>query len=50
MAPHCWTEIDGLIYDTQLEWRYVYRDKDSSYYWWFCGIQDGKGGWIYRKY
>lgn len=48
--PHCWTEIDGLIYDTQLEWRYIYRDKDSSYYWWFCGIQDGKGGWIYRKY
>lgn len=47
--PHCWTEINGLIYDTQLEWRYVHRDNDLSYHWWFYGIQDGKGGWIYRK-
>lgn len=47
--PHCWTEIDGLIYDTQLEWRYVHRDNNSGYYWWFYGIRNGKGGWIYRK-
>lgn len=49
---HGWTEIDGLIYDTQLEWRY-YHDYHSKYgdqyLWAFYGMTDTTGRWRYVK-
>ncbi len=51
-GEHCWTEIDGLIYDTQLEWRYYhnYHGKyGDRYLWAFYGLADTTDAWRYRK-
>ena len=34
-GSHCWVEIDGYIYDTQLEWRFVHDYGHSQYLWAF---------------
>lgn len=34
-GPHSWVEIDGYIYDTQLEWRYIHDYGYSWYLWSF---------------
>ncbi len=49
-GPHGWTEINGYIYDTQLEWRY-YHDYHSKYgeqyLWYFYGLKDTTNRWKY---
>ena len=48
-GPHSWVEIDGYIYDTQLEWRYVHDWGRSQYLWTFYHLQDYKDTFRYRK-
>ena len=48
-STHCWVEIDGYIYDTQLEWRYVHDWGRSRYLWTFYHLQDTRDTYRYRK-
>lgn len=48
-GPHSWVEIDGYIYDTQLEWRYVHDWGRSQYLWTFYHLQDSRDTYRYRK-
>ena len=48
-GPHSWVEIDGYIYDTQLEWRYVRDWGRSQYLWTFYRLRDSKDTFRYRK-
>lgn len=48
-TPHSWVEIDGYIYDTQLEWRYVHDYGRSQYRWTFYHLLDSKDAYRYRK-
>ena len=47
--PHSWVEIDGYIYDTQLEWRYVHDWGYSGYMWEFYRLKDPNDTYRYRK-
>ena len=46
---HAWVEIDGLIYDTQLEWRQLNTYHRDNYLWYFYGFKDTRDYWMYRK-
>ena len=46
---HCWVEIDGYIYDTQLEWRYVHDRGNANYLWTFYHLRDSSDAFRYRK-
>ena len=48
-TPHCWVEIGGYIYDTQLEWRYVHDYGRSGYLWSFYHMLDTNDTYRYRK-
>ena len=48
-TPHSWVEIDGYIYDTQLEWRYVHDWGYSGYLWNFYHLKDSQDTFGYRK-
>ena len=48
-GPHSWVEIDGYIYDTQLEWRYVHDWGRSGYLWTFYHLKDSRDTFRYRK-
>ena len=48
-GPHGWVEIDGYIYDTQLEWRYVHDWGYSGYLWTFYRLLDTNDTFRYRK-
>ena len=48
-GPHSWVEIDGYIYDTQLEWRYVHDWGRSQYLWTFYHLKDSSDTYRYRK-
>ena len=48
-GPHGWVEIDGYIYDTQLEWRYVHDWGRSQYLWTFYHLLDSSDTYRYRK-
>ena len=48
-GAHSWVEIDGYIYDTQLEWRYVRDWGRTQYLWHFYHLVDSKNEIKYRK-
>ena len=48
-GPHGWVEIDGYIYDTQLEWRYVHDWGRTQYLWTFYRLKDTNDTFRYRK-
>ena len=48
-GPHGWVEIDGYIYDTQLEWRYVHDWGRTQYLWTFYHLLDTNDTFLYRK-
>ena len=48
-GPHSWVEIDGYIYDTQLEWRYVHDWGRTQYLWTFYHLKDTTDEFRYRK-
>ena len=48
-GPHSWVEIDGYIYDTQLEWRYVHDWGRSQNLWTFYHLKDSSDTYRYRK-
>ena len=48
-GPHSWVEIDGYIYDTQLEWRYVHDYGRSQYLWAFYHRSPSKSSPRYRR-
>ena len=48
-GDHAWVEIDGYIYDTQLEWRYVRTWGRTQYLWHFYHLVDSKNEIKYKK-
>lgn len=48
-GAHSWVEIDGYIYDTQLEWRYVHDWGRTQYLWHFYHLVDSANEIKYRK-
>ena len=48
-GDHSWVEIDGYIYDTQLEWRYYHDWGRTQYLWHFYHLIDTKNEIKYRK-
>ena len=46
---HSWVEINGYIYDTQMEWRWVHERSNTRYLWYFYQLKDSSDTWRYRK-
>ena len=46
---HSWVEIDGYIYDPQLEWRFVHDRGNTWYLWHFYHLLDSSDSHLYRK-
>lgn len=48
-GPHSWVEINGYIYDTQLEWRYYHDRGRTQYLWAFYHRSPSASGILYIK-
>ena len=48
-GPHSWVEINGYIYDTQLEWRYYHDKGRTQYLWYFYHLSPSKSKIKYIK-